>query len=65
MKPRVFIPEPIAAVGMELLQTECDCIAPWMNQANSGGSEPHTALAEAEGVLVRLFPIRSDDIARA
>ncbi len=29
MRPTVFVPEPIAACGMELLEAACDCTAPW------------------------------------
>lgn len=50
MKPTVFIPEQIAAAGMDLLRAECDCVAD---------------LAQADAVVVRLFQIRRDDLLRA
>jgi D-3-phosphoglycerate dehydrogenase len=50
MKPTVFVPEQIAAPGMDLLRAECDCV---------------DDLAQADAVVVRLFQIRRDDLLRA
>ncbi len=61
MKPIVFIPEPIAASGLELLREEYDCLAPW-----ESGAETHRSLLySADAVIVRLFKIDRDDIAQA
>jgi D-3-phosphoglycerate dehydrogenase len=61
MKPKVFIPEPIAPNGMDLLRGECECWAPWET-----GAEPHRSLLySADAIIVRLFKIDRDDIAEA
>ncbi|HYV28690.1 MAG TPA: hydroxyacid dehydrogenase [Candidatus Eisenbacteria bacterium] len=61
MKPTVFLPEPIAANGMELLQAECNCLTPWLD----GKKPERELLAQADAVIVRVFEIRTDDLARA
>src|SRR5215510_13506519 len=61
MKPTVFLPEPIAANGMELLQSESDCLAPWLE----GKKPDRELLAQADAVIVRVFEIRTEDLARA
>jgi D-3-phosphoglycerate dehydrogenase len=66
MKPVVFIPEPIAANGLELLSAECECLMPWGNAATTPAdlqSESfRAALFESDAVIVRLFQIKSQDI---
>ncbi|NKB71419.1 MAG: hydroxyacid dehydrogenase [Candidatus Latescibacteria bacterium] len=57
MKPTVFVPEPIHAAGMQLLQNHCTCIAPWQKNANA--IEPSQALAQTQAILVRLFTVDS------
>jgi D-3-phosphoglycerate dehydrogenase len=61
MKPVVFIPEPIAASGLDLLKAECDCLAPWEDGLDSDRS----MLQEADAVIVRLFKIDAQDIGQA
>jgi D-3-phosphoglycerate dehydrogenase / 2-oxoglutarate reductase len=65
MKPRIFLPEPIAAAGLNLLGKECDCIGPWLEQSSSTSFDALAALAEADGVLVRLFKMQSKEITLA
>jgi len=65
MKPTVFIPDPIAATGMEMLRVTCDCVAPWASGAKPSGAELKAMLPDADAVIVRLFQVRGDDLARA
>ena len=58
MKPIVFIPEPIAECGIELLSPHCECITPWKNEQETERS----SLYEAEAVIVRLFSVDKQDI---
>lgn len=53
MKPVVFIPEPIAARGLDLLKSECQCLTPWDGDAQL---DPEAA-SQAEAVIVRLFQV--------
>ena len=67
MKPTVFIPEPIARSGLELLESECVCVAPWLGEAVSveTGSRNAQLLAEfyrADAIVVRLFEITLRDL---
>ena len=62
MKPIVFIPDPISAAGMELLQPECDCIAPWADHAIAGAADPRESLSRADAVVVRTFALRASDL---
>ena len=64
MKPTVFIPEPIAPCGLDLLRAECHCLVPWENRIPRSAQSPgddetqrNQELSEADGVLVRLFKI--------
>jgi D-3-phosphoglycerate dehydrogenase len=61
MKPTVFIPDPIAASGMDLLRAGCNCLAPWLE----GKMPDKELLAHADAVIVRVFEIRTGDLARA
>ena len=65
-RPIVFVPEPIAASGMALLKAECECLAPW---GSGDAMPPESRLREmlyaADAVIVRLFRITADDLARA
>ncbi len=69
MKPVVFIPEPIAAVGLAILRTECDCLIPWKNNATTRvdleRDKFRHMLCEANAVIVRLFPITAAAINKA
>ena len=69
MKPTVFIPEPIAKVGLELLEAECDCLIPWQATAvdpdEFNSQAFRSQLFQVEAVVVRLFRIGSEDISRA
>lgn len=64
-KPTVFIPEPIAACGMELLADSCECVAPWRDGRTLSRSEQNALLDGADAVIVRLFPIDRADLHRA
>ena len=61
MKRVVFIPDPIAASGMDLLRTSCDCLAPWSEGKKPDLAEQRGLLARADAVIVRLFTIRAED----
>jgi D-3-phosphoglycerate dehydrogenase len=58
VKPVVFIPEPIAPSGLNLLKAECQCVIPWERDIQV---DPR-ALYLADGVIVRLFQIDEQDI---
>jgi D-3-phosphoglycerate dehydrogenase len=61
MKPCVFLPEKIAAAGLELLAAECELMGPWMG---SDLPEPEM-LARADGVVVRLHRMGEAEFAAA
>jgi D-3-phosphoglycerate dehydrogenase len=65
MKPLVFIPDPIAAGGMDLLHAACDCLAPWSEGKKPDLAEQRALLARADAVIVRLFAIRANDLEQA
>jgi D-3-phosphoglycerate dehydrogenase len=65
MKPVVFIPEPIAPCGLELLAQTCE-----LRQLPArGGVYPYeeaaALLCDADAVIVRLWPMTADVIGRA
>jgi D-3-phosphoglycerate dehydrogenase len=61
MKPLVYIPEPIAASGLDLLKAECRCLTPWELENPSSPA----AIFEADAVLVRLFQVDAEFIHRS
>jgi len=61
MKPVVFIPEPIAESGLDLLRAECECLTGWKD----GAPADRTTLFGADAVIVRLFTIDKQDISRS
>jgi D-3-phosphoglycerate dehydrogenase len=61
MKPVVFVPDKIADCGMELLETECECIAPWRGSKVSA----EEALTKADAIIVRLFSVKGDALTTA
>lgn len=72
MKPVVFIPEPIASSGLDLLKAECHCLAPWDHDPapaadlqGDGLNSGRALLYEADAVIVRLFKIDAQDILKA
>ena len=72
MKPTVFIPEPIASPGVELLRRHCHCRTPWEEgiavppEPDAEGSAPHrAAFRDADAALVRLFQVDAEDIRNA
>jgi len=69
MKPVVFIPEPIAAIGLELLRNECECLIPWVEApttpANLQSSSFRAPLFDADAVIVRLFKVTQEDMIKA
>jgi D-3-phosphoglycerate dehydrogenase len=66
IRPVVFIPESIAASGLTLLKSKCECLAPWQG---GGVTPPESQLREmlytADAVIVRLFRITVHDLERA
>jgi len=62
---KVFIPEPIAASGIDLLQGDCEIVAPWREGGELTESQQRALLHEADATIVRLFTISGDDIARS
>ena len=61
MKPVVFVPEPIAECGLDLLKAECECLTPWKNAVEADRS----SLYNADAIIVRLFTVSKDDLDRA
>lgn len=57
MKPVVFVPEPIAQCGLDLLQSHCDCLTPWRDGVEANRS----SLYDADAVIVRLFTVGRED----
>lgn len=64
MRPAIFIPEKIARCGLDLLRGECDLVAPWREGKRLQNAELRTLLYRADAVIIRLFEIGGDDIAR-
>ena len=64
MKPKVFIPEPIAVTGLELLAPHCECVAPWRNKQFISEERRRELLADADAVIVRLFSVSRADLDR-
>ena len=62
MRPTVFVPEPIAACGMALLEAACDCTAPWAEGRVPTDDEAREMLRGADAVIVRLFEIGAADL---
>ena len=58
MKPIVFLPEPIADAGIDLLRTECDILTPSDPADRSG-------LYQADAVVIRLFTVAAQDMDQA
>jgi len=65
MKPTVFLPEPIAECGLELLRTTCELLTPWTSNPPPGPAQLKELLGQADAVIVRLFSITADDLERA
>lgn len=65
MKPTVLIPELIAPPGLELLERECNVIAPWKDGATDTESDSRALLPQADAVVVRLFRVDEADLARS
>src|SRR4029077_4432447 len=72
VKPTVFVPEPIAPCGLDLLRAECHCLVPWENNiprsTESQGDDKsrlNLGLSEADGVVVRLFKIDRQALSKA
>ena len=64
MKPVVFIPEPIAASGIELLQDQCEIVAPWRDGDAVSDDRLRSLFYEADAAITRLFRVGADDIER-
>lgn len=70
MKPIVFVPEPIASCGLDLLRADCECVVPWEDGSSrpTGSQEDNqfrATLYDADAVIVRLFQITEHDLQRA
>jgi D-3-phosphoglycerate dehydrogenase / 2-oxoglutarate reductase len=59
-KPVVYISDPISQVGLDALAPHCHCVAPWLQ-----GGEAAEIPAEAEGIMVRTYPVNAERIAAA
>jgi D-3-phosphoglycerate dehydrogenase len=59
-KPIVFVPEPIATAGMDILTGHCEIIAPWQ-QGDEAGEIP----AQADAALVRIYTVDESRLAAA
>ena len=69
MRPKVFIPEYMADVGMAMLKSSCDCIIPWekgkpVMNITDPAHPIRQHLYEADAVIVRVFTITGKDLAR-
>lgn len=70
MKSVVFIPEPTAASDLDLLRARCECLTPWEGNVAppaelQNDSSFRVVLHEADAVIVRLFKIRKEGMAKA
>ena len=65
MKPIVFIPEPIATSGLDLLQDQCEIVAPWRDGDTVGDDRLRSLFYEADAAITRLFRVSADDIEAA
>ena len=64
MKPVVFIPEPIAASGIDLLPDQCEIVAPWRDGDTVSDDRLRSLFYEADAAITRLFRVGADDIER-
>ncbi len=64
MKPVVFIPEPIAKSGIDLLNDECEIVAPWRDDDTVSNDRLRSLFYEADAAITRLFRVSADDIER-
>ena len=65
MNPVVFLPEPMAAAGPDLLRTKCTLLEPWAEETDPKryqAEDYRVLLYEADAVIVRLFNISAQDI---
>lgn len=62
MKPTVFLPEPIADAGYDLLAGKVTCVAPWKAGSTPGNDELRAMLYAADAVIVRLFQVTRADL---
>ena len=62
MKPSVFIPEPISASGMYLLEPALEIIAPWTDGGEWSAEESGSTLRASDAVIVRLFRVGREDL---
>ena len=66
---KVFVPEEIAANGLQILKAHCDCIVPWEDSQEVpdplSDTQMKKFLYESEAVVIRLFSVTADDLKRA
>lgn len=60
-KPMVLVTEPIAEVGLQLLEKSCEVCAPW----RQGRTHTHQQLQAADGLIVRLCEVTAEVLATA
>ena len=61
-RPIVLIPRAIHADGVELLETECHCVAPWRDGKPFDDAEIRTWLPRAAALVVRIFHVGAAEI---
>ena len=64
MNPVVFIPEPIAASGIDLLKGQCQIVAPWRDGDTVSNDRLRSLFYETDAAITRLFRVSADDIER-
>ena len=62
MKPTVFIPEPIADAGMNMLAEKATLVAPWRDGHKPNDNELRSMLYTADAAIVRLFQVTRSDL---
>ncbi|MHA1549014.1 MAG: hydroxyacid dehydrogenase [Alphaproteobacteria bacterium] len=65
MKPKVFVPDPIADAGLELLESEVECVTPWVAGREMNDDEGRALLSASDAVIVRLYVVRREDLERS
>ena len=63
-KPVVFISEPIADCGLEILKDACEIAAPWQDSESVDEELLRSLFYEADASITRLFPLCGEDIRR-
>ena len=65
MKPTVFIPDPIAPAGLDLLHPHCRCVKGWEEADDlTRDTWLQQELDRADAIIVRLFRVAEQDMAQ-